>query len=244
VWTKEPGVHIRLITATVATGLLGLLATSGAASAVVGGTAVPSAPWSAAVFADGVFGCSGTIVSAEYVLTARHCVQAGRQMSVRVGSTRYASGGATRTVTATSTRNDLALMKLSSPVTTTYVTLATTDPAVGDTNTIVGWGRTCASGCSFSATLQTATVTVTGTAAQDLRQGPGILTDAVSNRTGYSWKGDSGGPQFAGTVQVGVASQATGQVPARDASGRPQKAQQIYASVAANRAWIRSVTGV
>jgi V8-like Glu-specific endopeptidase len=237
-------VRIRLITATAATTVLGLLATSGAASAIVGGTAVSTAPWAAAVFANGTFGCSGTIVSASYVLTAKHCIQAGRQMSVRLGSTRYASGGVTRTVTSTSTRNDLALMKLSSPVTTTYVTLATADPAVGSTNTIVGWGQTCASGCSFAATLQTATVTVTSTTAQDLARGPGILSDAASNRTGYSWKGDSGGPQFSGTVQVGVASQATGQVPARDASGRAQKAQQIYGSVAANRAWIRSIAGV
>jgi secreted trypsin-like serine protease len=232
-------VRFRLVAATAATTLSVVLGTSGVASAIVGGTAVSSAPWAAAVFANGAYGCSGTIISADYVLTAAHCVQPGRRMSVRVGSVRYATGGVTRTVSATSTRNDLALFKLSSPVTTTYVTLATKDPVVGGANAIYGWGRTCASGCAFASTLQTATVTVTDTASDDVAGGPGILSNAVSNVRGYSWYGDSGGPQMYNGTQVGVASQASGPL-----SSSRTPAQQIYASVAANRSWIRSVAGV
>ena len=41
-------------------------------------------PMGRAVFSNGSFTCSGTIISANYVLTARHCISGS--MSVRVGS--------------------------------------------------------------------------------------------------------------------------------------------------------------
>jgi secreted trypsin-like serine protease len=240
---KEPGVRIRLIAATAATALLGTVliapGTATARPAIVGGATVTSAPWAAAVFAtingEKRFGCSGTIVAPTYVLTARHCIQTGRTMSVRVGSVSRTAGGATRTVTSVSTNNDLALMKLDSPVTTTYMALSATDPRVGATNTIFGWGRTCGT-CDFAVTLKTATVTVDSLNQRDVYNGRGILS---SQGSGYSWQGDSGGPQLNDLKkQVGVASQATGP---RTDGARPQ---QVYASIAANAAWITRVSGV
>jgi secreted trypsin-like serine protease len=194
---------------------------------IIGGETVASAPWAAAILSDGSFICSGTIISANYVLTARHCVIGA--LSVRVGSVSYASGGVTRTVTSSSTRYDLALLRLSSPVSATYMPLSSAYPPVGATNSIYGWGMTCYTGCSASPTLKTATVRVTSTNGTDYYGGRAIASTRIN---GNAWRGDSGGPQVYNGAQVGVASTADG------------TANQYYGSVAYNRAWITSTAGV
>jgi secreted trypsin-like serine protease len=193
---------------------------------IIGGGTVSSAPWAAAVFSNGSFTCSGTIISANYVLTARHCVSG--TMSVRVGSVNRTSGGVTRTVSSSS-RYDLALLRLSSSVSTSYMPLSSAYPPVGSTNSIYGWGMTCYSGCSASTVLKTATVSVTSTNQTDAYGGRAIGSTRVN---GNAWRGDSGGPQVYNGAQVGVASTADGQ------------SRQYYGSVAYNRAWITSVAGV
>ncbi|MEV1143425.1 DUF1986 domain-containing protein [Micromonospora sp. NPDC049799] len=225
--------RIRSVIAVLATALAGVLgASSGAVAApvspyIIGGNTVSSAPWAAAVFSNGSFTCSGTIISSQWVLTARHCL--GGSMSVRVGSVYRSSGGVTRTVSATYSRYDLALMRLSSPVSTSYVTLASSNPPIGSTNTIYGWGQTCYSGCSASSQLKTASVRVTSTSYTDAYGGQAIRSTEI---TGNAWRGDSGGPEFYNGRQVGVASTADGY------------SIQNYGSVAYNRAWITSVAGV
>ena len=225
--------RIRSLIAVLATALAGVLgASSGAVAApvgpyIIGGGTVSSAPWAAAVFSNGSFTCSGTIIAPQWVLTARHCL--GGTMSVRVGSVYRSSGGVTRTVSATYGRYDLALMRLSSSVSTTYVTLANSNPPIGSTNSIYGWGMTCYSGCSASEQLKTANVQVTSNSATDAYGGQAIRSSRIN---GNAWRGDSGGPQFYNGAQVGVASTADGQ------------SIQNYGSVAFNRAWITSVAGV
>jgi secreted trypsin-like serine protease len=232
---KEPGVRIRIVVASVAT-VLGSLAIPAAADAaddggvsprIIGGSTVSSAPWAAAVFSNGSFTCSGTIISANYVLTARHCISG--TMSVRVGSVNRSSGGVTRSVASTSTRNDLALMRLSSSVSTSYMPLSSAYPPVGSTNSLYGWGMTCYSGCDASPVLKTASVRVTSTNVTDAYGGRAIATTRIN---GNAWRGDSGGPQVYNGAQVGVASTADGQ------------SRQYYGSVADNRSWITSVAGV
>ncbi|MGS2613948.1 S1 family peptidase [Micromonospora sp. LZ34] len=226
--------RIRSLVAVVATAAATLLgASSGAVAApagpdpIIGGSTVSSAPWAAAVFSNGSFTCSGTIIAPQWVLTARHCL--GGSMSVRVGSVYRSSGGVTRTVSATYGRYDLALMRLSSSVSTSYVTLASSNPPIGSTNSIYGWGMTCYSGCSASSQLKTASVQVTSNSATDAYGGQAIRSTRIN---GNAWRGDSGGPQFYNGRQVGVASTADGQ------------SIQNYGSVAYNRAWITSVAGV
>ncbi|GAA0813903.1 S1 family peptidase [Spirilliplanes yamanashiensis] len=226
----------RLMTVSLAAALAGAFALPAAAlaapagdgpSRIIGGSAVSSAPWAAVVYSNGRFTCSGTIISADWVLTARHCVSGA--MSVRVGSVSRTSGGQTRSVSSTSSRYDLALLRLSSPVSTSYMPLAGTNPPVNSTNSIYGWGMTCYSGCDASPTLKTATVRVTSTGVTDAYGGSAIASTEIS---GNAWRGDSGGPQVYNGAQVGVASTADGQ------------ARQYYGSVPANRTWIRSISGV
>jgi secreted trypsin-like serine protease len=227
-------VRIRIVVASLATALTGVLAAPAAANAVeagpdpiIGGSTVASAPWAAAVFSNGSFTCSGTIISANYVLTARHCISVS--MSVRVGSVNRSSGGVTRTVSSTSTQNDLALMRLSSSVSTSYMPLSSAYPPVGSTNSLYGWGMTCYSGCDASPVLKTASVRVTSTNVTDAYGGRAIATTRIN---GNAWRGDSGGPQVYNGAQVGVASTADGQ------------SRQYYGSVAYNRSWITSIAGV
>jgi secreted trypsin-like serine protease len=228
-------VRIRIVVASLATAFASVLAIPAAATAaptdpttnIIGGSTVASAPWAAAVLSNGSFTCSGTIISANYVLTARHCI--GGTMSVRVGSVNRASGGVTRSVSSTSTRYDLALMRLSSPVSTSYMPLSSAYPPVGSTNSLYGWGMTCYSGCPSSTVLKTATVQVTSINQTDYYGGRAIASTRIN---GNAWRGDSGGPQVYNGAQVGVASTADGQ------------SRQYYGSVAVNRAWIQSIAGV
>ncbi|MEU5551748.1 MULTISPECIES: DUF1986 domain-containing protein [unclassified Micromonospora] len=225
--------RIRSLIVAFATAMVGVVgASSGAVASpvspyIIGGSTVSSAPWAAAVFSNGSFTCSGTIIAPQWVLTAQHCI--GSNMSVRVGSVYLSSGGVTRTVSATYGRYDLALMRLSSTVSTSYVTLASSNPPVNSTNSIYGWGRTCYSGCAASPQLKTASVRVTSTGVTDAYGGQAIRSTRIN---GNAWRGDSGGPQFYNGAQVGVASTADG------------VNIQNYGSVAFNRAWITSVAGV
>ncbi|MFY1634796.1 S1 family peptidase [Solwaraspora sp. WMMB335] len=222
--------RIRLTMAIAATALVGAFVAPPAAVAapeeIIGGGTVSSAPWAAAVFQNGSFACSGSIIASRWVLTARHCI--GGSMSVRVGSVYRSSGGATSSVSSTYSRYDLGLLYLGSSITTTYVTLAGSNPPVNATNSIYGWGRTCTN-CSAASQLKTASVRVTTTGATDAYGGPAIRSTGVD---GVAWRGDSGGPQFYNGQQVGVCSTGNGST------------YQNYASVAASRSWITSVTGV
>jgi len=136
--------RLRRTLVMLATALVGVLVAPTVASAapapIIGGGTVSSAPWAAAVFSNGSFTCSGTIIAPRWVLTARHCVSG--TMSVRVGSVYRSSGGVTSGVSASYARYDLALLYLSTSINTTYVTLSSSYPPVGSTNSIYGWGMT------------------------------------------------------------------------------------------------------
>ncbi|MFI0374038.1 S1 family peptidase [Actinomadura sp. 1N219] len=109
---------------------------------IIGGQTVTDAPWAASVYQSGTFACSGSIVAPTWVLTARHCTRSS-SLSVRVGSV-HRSQATTISVTEVSVppRGDLALLRLSRPLQTTYAQLPETDPPTGSTNQICGWGRT------------------------------------------------------------------------------------------------------
>ena len=200
---------------------------------IIGGSTASDAPWGAQVYwSTQGFACSGTIIAAQWVLTARHCLNTSG-MYVRVGSLNLGQGTqAAVDSTAVAPSGDILLLHLVNPVNATYITLGSADPAVGDTNQIYGWGRTQGSNPP-SPVLKTANVTVTGTST-DAFSGPAIASQGVD---GSAWHGDSGGPEIAGGVQVGVCS--TGQNSGSDVNGT-----QNYASVANSRAWIQQIAGV
>jgi secreted trypsin-like serine protease len=204
---------------------------------IIGGGTVSSAPWGAQVFWDNVtnfggFECSGTIIASSWVLTAQHCLNSPG-IHVRVGNVNLGQGvlvAVDRQVA--SPVGDMGLLHLTTPVQTTFMRLATSNPSVNSTNQIFGWGRTLNQNPP-SPVLKTADVRVRGSS-RDAFGGPAIFSQGIN---GAAWHGDSGGPEVFNGLQVGVASTASN-------SGSNPQGTQNYASIAANRSWIRSTSGV
>jgi secreted trypsin-like serine protease len=168
-------------------------------------------------------------VAAQWVLTARHCVNSAG-MTVLIGAKQLGDG--TKAVVddkIVDPVGDLALLHLAEPVSTTYVTLADQDPTVGAVNEIYGWGKTDPTSGPADQ-LKTARVKVTSVDCQDAQGGRAICSTGI---TGMAFNGDSGGPEMASGIEVGVCS-----------TGDDDAKTQQYASVAANRDWIREVANV
>jgi hypothetical protein len=203
---------------------------SGVAPRIVGGKNAGDAPWAVQVSWDDTgYECSGTSIAAQWVLTAAHCVGDGG-MTVLIGSNTLGEGTEdTVDDTEVSPDADLALLHLTDPVPTTYVQLADEDPEVGSINDIYGWGRTSPTS-GPAAQLKTATVKVTSVDCEDGMDGPAICSTGI---TGTAFYGDSGGPEMANGVEVGVCS-----------TGDETDQTQQYASVAASRDWIKQVAQV
>ncbi|MBP2475798.1 secreted trypsin-like serine protease [Crossiella equi] len=218
---------MRLLVAVAALLLLAPLSAQAAEPLIIGGRLVSSAPWSAAVYRNGSFTCSGTIISPNWVLTAKHCVGSG--LTVRVGNVQRAQGTPATVASYTShTAADQSLLRLASPVQVSeYSRLADANPPSGSTNQIYGWGMTSQS-APPSPQLKVADVRQTSVC-RDYYGGQALCTTRV---TGNAWSGDSGGPQVYNGLQVGVASTADG------------RSTQQYSSVPAVRSWIRQVSGV
>src|SRR5258705_766584 len=88
---------------------------------IIGGGTVGSAPWGAQIYWDNVttfggFECSGSIVAAQWVLTARHCLNSPG-MHVRVGNVNLGQGVlAAVNQQVASPVGDMGLLHLASPV--------------------------------------------------------------------------------------------------------------------------------
>jgi hypothetical protein len=197
---------------------------------IIGGKPAADAPWAVQInWDDTGFECSGTSVAPQWVLTARHCVNPAG-MTVLIGSNKLGDG--TKAVVDNKIVDpvgDLALLHLTEAVDTTYVTLADEDPTVGAINEIYGWGKTDPTS-GPSDVLKTARVKVTSLDCQDAQQGKAICSTGI---TGTAYNGDSGGPEMSDGVEVGVCS-----------TGDDETKTQQYASVAANRDWIRQIANV
>jgi secreted trypsin-like serine protease len=197
---------------------------------VIGGQLAPPEPWAVQVSWDSVgFQCSGTIVAPQWVLTARHCLDSGG-MTVRVGANKLGEGEqATVDKKQPNPKGDMGLLHLDHPIKADYMKLANADPKASSINQIYGWGKT-ATDSPPSPDLRTARVKVTRLDCVDAFQGKAICSTGVD---GTAYHGDSGGPQLADGVQVGVCS-----------TGNEQDKSQQYASITANREWIRQVANV
>jgi secreted trypsin-like serine protease len=231
----------KIIAATVA-GFALAAGTIGTADAtvtprIVGGSTAESVSWGAQIYwtnagSSNGFECSGSIIASQWVVTAQHCLNSPG-MYVLVGSNALGSGTkATVDTQYASPNGDIALLHLATSISTGYITLGDADPSVDDQNSIYGWGRT-ANGAPASSVLKTATVQVTGYGT-DAFNGTSITSQGVS---GSAYHGDSGGPEIASGVQVGVCSTGSN-------DGSQTNGTQDYASIASSRQWITDTSGV
>ncbi|MEW2164484.1 serine protease [Streptomyces sp. NPDC007084] len=170
--------------------------------------------------------CGGTLVAADKVVTAAHCVVGESTGSVRVVGGRTYLDGTDGTVskvgkiwinpdyTDATNGDDVAVLTLSTPMsyaTAPYVSPSDTGVyATGASARIVGWGTTSENGGS-SNQLRTATVPIVSDASCAGSYGSHyVATDMVC--AGYSsggvdtCQGDSGGPLLIGGVLAGITS--------------------------------------
>ncbi|XP_046462622.1 trypsin alpha-3-like [Daphnia pulex] len=199
---------------------------------IVGGTAAAAGeiPYQAALLLGNSL-CGGTLIAPSIILTAAHCLAGKTQASVSSFTVRVntlALNGATAgsvsrgvskfvihpSYTSSTNDNDLALMKLVSPI--TNVKLATLPAAAiscspastyaGQSALISGWGTT-SSGGSISQTLLKANVQVLDNTACKLQYSTltnNMICAAAPGKD--TCQGDSGGPMMVGGVQVGITS--------------------------------------
>ena len=244
------------------TAALATLAVSAApSSAIVGGhDAAPGEYPSVAEITFGAFGCTGTLISPDTVLSAGHCgsltgaavaspaAWPAPLIDVTIGSHRSGDGENVPVSKVTvspdyllSDGNDISLLKLSRNATKAPTKVAGAGDraswAAGSLATIAGWGVT-EEGGDAPDTLQEANVPITTDAYCGSAYSNFDATTMVC--AGYpeggvdTCQGDSGGPMFAGGLVVGATSFGEG-------CARPNK-PGVYARVADTklREWIRS----
>ncbi|MFD4788599.1 S1 family peptidase [Streptomyces sp. NPDC058459] len=215
--------------AAAATALVAAPAAGAAPQPVVGGTATTTTAYPYVMQitdASGSQFCGGTLVSAEKVVTAAHCMAGESTSSVRVVGGRTYLKGTDGTVSRVSgiwvnpdytdaTRgDDVAVLTLSTPMPYTpvsYVSSAQTSVyAAGTTARILGWGTTSENGGS-SDQLRTATVPTVSDSSCRTSYGPDFVQSdmvcaGVTSGGIDTCQGDSGGPLIIGGVLAGITS--------------------------------------
>ncbi|XP_075948892.1 transmembrane protease serine 9-like [Anarhichas minor] len=231
---------------------------------IVGGEDAPdgSWPWQVSLQSSGSHVCGGSLINKEWVMSAAHCFSSDSTSRWQVSLGRQnLQGNNPNEVSTTVARiilhpnydsvtdnNDIALLRLSSPVNfTDYirpVCLAASDSVFnnGTDSWVTGWGAV-KEGVSlpFPETLQEVEVPVLGNRQCDCLNGVGTVTDnmicaGVLAGGKDSCQGDSGGPmvnqQGSVWVQSGIVSFGFG-------CARPNL-PGVYSRVSIYQSWINS----
>ncbi|XP_052738132.1 trypsin-1-like [Bicyclus anynana] len=203
----------------------------------------------------GYYGCGGSIISNNYILTAAHCLPNAKKVYVRVGSDYADIGGEVIQSTDLKTHPkynsktsdfDVGLIRLPSNIVYDDTKRAIKLPAKGTdipsgTRLIVsGWGATSENGDSSDVLLAVTVPTLTNARCRlSYRSLTGNMVCAGVPQGGKdSCQGDSGGPAVASSTQLGIVSFGVG-------CARPGF-PGVYARVASPgiRDWIKDNSGV
>ncbi|CAB1422854.1 unnamed protein product, partial [Pleuronectes platessa] len=232
---------------------------------IVGGEDAPpgSWPWQISLQMFGGHFCGGSLINREWVMTAAHCFSSTSTSGLKVSLGRQNLQGTnpneeSRSVAtiilhpnydSDSSNNDIALLRLSSPVKfSDYirpVCLSASDSVFnsGTDSWVTGWGNVKEGvSLSFPETLQEVEVPVLGNRQCNCLNGVGTITDnmicaGVLAGGKDSCQGDSGGPmvnkQGSVWVQSGVVSFGLG-------CARPNL-PGVYSRVSRYQSWINSI---
>ncbi|XP_049299566.1 brachyurin-like [Anopheles funestus] len=217
-------------------------------------------------FATGTGLCGGTVLTNNFILTAAHCVVSGASTLASGGTAimgahnrnvqeatqqriRFSSGGIIRhpQYTTTNIRNDIAVVRLNSPITFNARVQPARLPARSDsrqfggfTGTVSGFGRTSDGSQATSAVVRFARNPVMSNADCIARWNTALIQPqnvCLSGEGGRSsCNGDSGGPltvQDGGSLQIGVVSFGS-------AAGCSIGMPSVYARVSFFLGWIEA----
>lgn len=189
-----------------------------------------------------VSGCTGSLIKANWAVTAKHCPTPS---SVRVGSVNRSSGGTVIGVTraVNNPSIDVKLLQLAGNVTHAPAPIPTTSGAVGTATRIIGWGITCPNrGCGSAPIVANELDT---SIVADSRcigiNGPGEICTNNTNGNAGACYGDSGGPQVRminGRWNLIGATSRAGNNNATCATG-----PSIYGDLPSIRSWINTQVG-
>jgi len=219
---------------------------------IVGGSnADRSYPFMVSLQDGGSHFCGGSLIRADWVLTAAHCVAGAPPglVTARIGSTDYTQGGEFAQADAIvahpgfdgTSGDDIALVHLSAPVGAAPIPIAPSAP-VGTASRLLGWGQTCPvpGGCGAPRILQQLdTRVLPAGSCLGIDAAVELCTDSPSG-AGACY-GDSGGPQLVATgggwELIGVTSR-SGNGSSTCATG-----PSIYTNATAYASWIAQHTG-
>ncbi|GLZ28448.1 serine protease [Lentzea sp. NBRC 105346] len=184
-------------------------------------------------------GCTGSLIKANWALTAKHC---STPSSVRVGSNDRTKGGTVVKVTrgVSHPTEDVKLLQLADSVTHQPIAIPVQSGPPGTATRLLGWGVTCPTrGCGSApvANHEFDTSILADSKCRGIRSATEICTNNPNK--GGDCYGDSGGPQI--TKVNGVWRQIGSD--SRGTTSACGAGPSIYVDLTSVRTWISQQVG-